>query len=205
MLDKVLGSVLNSVLNGGANSAGGQGSVAGQVLSELLRSQGGVEGIFGKLQQGGLDGILDSWIGTGKNQQLDRSQVSETFGRDTIDNIAQQTEISTNQTEDIISQVLPNLIDMLTPKGREGGVSADSLTQSAQQSGGLGDLLGGVLGNIFAEQKASSSAQQTQDNPFGEIFNQMLNTPTKTSQTAAPSNNDELAKDIGAILNNFFK
>ncbi|MCW9732049.1 YidB family protein [Avibacterium sp. 20-15] len=202
MLDKMLGSVLGSVL--GNNSAPqGQGNVVSDVLQQLLRSQGGVQGIFAKLQQDGLGGLLDSWIGTGSNQTMTRNEVSQTFGQNTIEDIAQQTGISTNQTEDIISQVLPSLIDMLTPNGRQGGVSADNLTQSMQaHNDNPQDVLGSVLGSIFG---GSSTQGETNGSALGDLFKQILNTPTQTSQTQEESSNDELAKDINAILNNFFK
>lgn len=200
MLDKILGSILETALTNNGNSQ--LGNIASRVLQQLLRSQGGVEGIFAKLQQEGLGGVLDSWIGTGKNQPITRDEVSQTFGGDAIQNIAQKAGISTNQTEDIISQVLPHLIDMLTPNGRKGGVSLEQLTRSVQtQHSSNQDLLGSVLGNIFGQ----VSSQGGENSSVGELFNQILNTPTQTSQTQEESSDNDLAKDINAILNNFFK
>ena len=92
---------------------------------------------------------------------------------------------------------------MLTPNGREGGVQPEVITQRAEQSQqegfGLDDLLGGLLGG-------QQTQSQTQQGGLGDILGQILNQqPTRTSRTSAPSSNDELAQDIGSVLNNFFK
>ncbi|TCP97640.1 uncharacterized protein DUF937 [Cricetibacter osteomyelitidis] len=217
MLDKIIGSAISSALGGG-NTANenSNSSPIGSILGGLIQSQGGVEGIFGKLQQGGLGDLLESWIGTGQNKPMQSNQVNDVFGDDTISEVAQQAGVDKTQAQDILSQALPQIIDMLTPNGREGGVRTDSLARQAQQAQsqdgfGLDDLLGGVLGGLFGEGAMQEQAQPTQtqqrvnDNPFGDILGQIFNQPTLTSQTSEPSSNDELAQDIGSILNGMFK
>lgn len=120
-----------------------------------------------------------------------------------------------SQAQDILSQALPQIIDMLTPNGREGGVTMDSLQQQVQRQQqdngfGLDDLLGGLLGGAMGGSQASQQSQYTQQSQqlsiqdvLGQILGQQQ--PTRTSQTSAPSSNNELAQDIGAVLNNFFK
>lgn len=203
MLDKIIGSVLSNVLGGSANGGAQSGSVITDVLGSLLKNQGGMEGIFNQLQKGGLDDLLNSWIGTGQNKPMNADQVNDVFGDETLSNVAQQAGVEKAQAQDILSQALPQIIDMLTPNGREGGVQPEVITQraeQAQQEGfGLDDLLGGLLGG----QQTQSQAQQ---GGLGDILGQILNQqPTRTSRTSAPSSNDELAQDIGSVLNNFFK
>ena len=100
---------------------------------------------------------------------------------------------------------------MLTPNGREGGVSTDVLSRAAQQAQqdngfGLDDLIGGALGGLFgAEQEQNSASQNSTQGSINDLFDRILNTQTETGQTAEASNNSELAKDIGSVLNNFFK
>ena len=215
MLDKIIGSVLSNMLGGGNNS-NASGSIVTDVLGSLIRSQGGVEGIFNQLQKGGLDDLLNSWIGTGKNQPMNANQVNDVFGDDTISNVAQQAGVEKSQAQDILSQALPQIIDMLTPNGREGGVTTDSLQQQVQRQQqdngfGLDDLLGGLLGGAMGSSQAQQPSQQYNQNGqqasiqdvLGQILGQQQ--PTRTSQTSAPSSNNELAQDIGAVLNSFFK
>ncbi len=208
MLDKIIGSVLSNVLGGSSNSATSS-SVITDVLGGLLKKQGGMEGIFNQLQQGGLEDLLNSWIGTGKNEPLNAEQVNEVFGDETIDQVAEQAGVDKSQAQDILSQALPQVIDMLTPKGREGGVSTDILAQQAetvqQQDNGFGldDLIGGLGGMLGSKQ--SSNTQSSSQGGLGDLLGQLLNQPTQTSQTKEPSANSELARDIGSVLNNFFK
>ncbi|MDG2953137.1 YidB family protein [Bisgaard Taxon 10/6] len=203
MLDKIIGSVLSNVLGGSANGGAQSGSVITDVLGSLLKNQGGMEGIFNQLQKGGLDDLLNSWIGTGQNKPMNADQVNDVFGDETLSNVAQQAGVEKAQAQDILSQALPQIIDMLTPNGREGGVQPEVITQraeQAQQEGfGLDDLLGGLLGG-------QQTQSQVQQGGLGDILGQILNQqPTRTSRTSAPSSNDELAQDIGSVLNNFFK
>ncbi|WP_386686464.1 YidB family protein [Lonepinella sp. MS14437] len=208
MLDKIIGSVLSNVLGGSSNSATSS-SVITDVLGGLLKQQGGMEGIFNQLQQGGLEDLLNSWIGTGKNEPLNAEQVNEVFGDETINQVAEQAGVDKSQAQDILSQALPQVIDMLTPKGREGGVSTDILAQQAetvqQQDNGFGldDLIGGLGGMLGSKQ--SSNTQSSSQGGLGDLLGQLLNQPTQTSQTKEPSANNELARDIGSVLNNFFK
>jgi len=204
MLDKIIGSVLSNMLAGSSNSGNATGSIVTDVVGSLLRQQGGMEGIFNQLQKGGLDDLLNSWIGTEQNQPMHANQVNDVFGDEAISNVAQQAGVEQSQAQDILAQVLPQIIDMLTPNGREGGVTTDSLQQQVQRQQqddgfGLDDLLGGVLGSgVQPQQNQQASIQDV----LGQILGQQS---TRTSQTSTPSSNDELAQDIGAVLNNFFK
>lgn len=213
MLDKIIGSVLSNMLGGSNNNT--SGSIVTDVLGSLIRNQGGMEGIFNQLQKGGLDDLLNSWIGTKKNQPLNPNQVNDVFGDETLSQVAQQAGVDKSQAQDILSQALPQIIDMLTPNGREGGVTMDSLQQQVQRQQqdngfGLDDLLDGLLGGAMGDSQASQQSQYTQQSQqpsiqdvLGQILGQQQ--PTRTSQTSAPSSNNELAQDIGAVLNNFFK
>ncbi|MCK3657298.1 hypothetical protein A4G18_00825 [Pasteurellaceae bacterium Pebbles2] len=210
MLDKIIGAVLSNALGGSSNNAQNSSMIT-DVLGSLLKNQGGMEGVFNQLQKSGLDDLLNSWIGTGKNQPLNPNQVNDVFGEETLSNVAQQAGVETSQAQDILSQALPQIIDMLTPNGREGGVSTDSLAQQAQRAQqddgfGLDDLIGGALGGIFGQQGQSSASQtQSSQGGLGDLLGQILNQPTQTSQTQEPSQNNDLARDIGSVLNGFFK
>ena len=201
MLDKIIGSVLSNMLGGSNNNT--SGSIVTDVLGSLIRNQGGMEGIFNQLQKGGLDDLLNSWIGTEKNQPMNPNQVNDVFGDETLSQVAQQAGVDKSQAQDILSQALPQIIDMLTPNGREGGVTMDSLQQQVQRQQqdngfGLDDLLGGLLGGAMGGSQASQQSQYTQQSQqpsiqdvLGQILGQQQ--PTRTSQTSAPSSNNELA------------
>src|SRR6185312_15032761 len=62
-------SLLNDLLGGQGQSAGGGTSMI-SVVSQLVEKAGGVQGLVGMLQQHGLGGAVQSWVGTGSNQPV---------------------------------------------------------------------------------------------------------------------------------------
>jgi uncharacterized protein YidB (DUF937 family) len=114
-----LGALLASgaLFRGGAQQSPGLGSQpqstgsAGGLLS-------GLGGLLDKLQQGGLSHATNSWVGSGQNQTVSSNQLSSALGPDIIKALAQQSGLSEEDVSKHLSQVLPGLVDKLTPNGR---------------------------------------------------------------------------------------
>jgi uncharacterized protein YidB (DUF937 family) len=79
---------------------------------------GGLGGLIKQFQQKGLGEVADSWIKTGPNDAVAPGQISDALGPDVIDTLAQRTGLSKDQVVQMLSQVLPNVVDRLTPGGR---------------------------------------------------------------------------------------
>jgi len=79
---------------------------------------GGLSGLFEKLQKGGLGNVVNSWIGTDQNQPVSPGQLGPALGPDIIKTLAQRSGLSEEELTRQLSQVLPGLVDKLTPKGR---------------------------------------------------------------------------------------
>lgn len=155
LLDSVLGAVLQgtSPASHSPSLDAGQGSGAGglnlaallpllaPVLSNLLASNGshgGLGGLAGKFQQAGLGDVLNSWIGSGQNQPISGDQLGQVLGHDTLGQIANQLGLSHGDAAGALSQILPGLIDQLTPHGQ---APAGGLGNSTDLLGMLGGLL----------------------------------------------------------------
>lgn len=155
LLDSVLGAVMNqqggqSAGNTGAAGMGGLGSLIGLVASnpQLLQivtgmlsnggAEGGLGGLIGKFQQAGLGDAMSSWIGGGPNQHVSPDQMTSALGEGTISQIAAQLGLSQGEAAGQLSQLLPEVINHLTPAGQapEGGLG---------NSGDLMGMLGGLL------------------------------------------------------------
>ena len=98
------------------------------VLGMLGNNQvgGGLEGIVKQFQQGGLGDLVASWTGTGPNQDLSPDQVHQVLEPSgQLDQVAQQAGISKEEAASGLAQILPQLIDQLTPHGQvpQGGIS----------------------------------------------------------------------------------
>jgi uncharacterized protein YidB (DUF937 family) len=136
LLDGVLGAVLGNATGGGANSP------MAQVLQGLLQQHGDLGGLVGQLAQGGLSQQTQSWVGTGQNIAVSAEQIVAALGQGSVGNIAQQLGVNPQQAGGLLAQVLPQLIDHMTPHGQLPAGSGQMPTSEV-----LGSVLGALFGN----------------------------------------------------------
>ena len=79
---------------------------------------GGLGGLLDKLQNGGLGNAINSWIGHGQNQPVSPGQLGSALGPDLIKMLAQRSGMSEEELTKQLSQILPGVVDKLTPQGR---------------------------------------------------------------------------------------
>ena len=79
---------------------------------------GGLGGLLKQFQQNGFGDAINSWIGTGQNKPVAADQISGALGPDIIDALSQRTGVPKDQILVVLSKVLPNTVDQLTPEGR---------------------------------------------------------------------------------------
>ena len=94
-----------------ANSAVPPGAAQGGLLD-------GLGGLLGRFQQNGLGDVVNSWIGTGQNQPVAPGQLGSALGPDVIRSLAQRTGLSEQELTAHLAQILPAVVDRLTPNGR---------------------------------------------------------------------------------------
>ena len=90
--------------------------------------------MLARLQSAGLGEAAQSWVGTGTNQPVNPDQLGQALGPDLLGMIAAQLGGNQAQASTTLADLLPGLIDQLTPQGQ---VPADN------GMGALGALLGG--------------------------------------------------------------
>ena len=146
LLDGILGNVLGQALSGNRTQqaqdplsailsglAGGNSSAGGNPLLQLIMSlvmqNGGLDGILGKFRQAGMGAQADSWVGKGANMGISPNQLEQIFGSSAIGDIASRLGMSQDQAGSAMSQVLPELINQLTPQGHVTEESNQSLSQ----------------------------------------------------------------------------
>ena len=135
LLDGLLGSVLGKVMSGGQ-----QGNALMDVAMGLLNNpqSGGLSGLLEKFKASGLGDQAASWVGAGDNAPVSGDQIQNALGGDFINQIASKLGVDASQASGGLAQLLPTLIDKLTPNG---AVLADG-DQLAQGLAGLRKLLG---------------------------------------------------------------
>ncbi|MFJ7988325.1 YidB family protein [Streptomyces sp. NPDC094447] len=124
-----LGSLLGSLLGGSGGQSGGAGGILGSLIGALAGGQGGAQGggaggasnplggLLDMLTKSGLTDQTRSWVGTGENQSVSGAQIAEALPDETLQKVAQDAGVSTQEAADEIARSLPQAVDKLTPTG----------------------------------------------------------------------------------------
>ncbi|WP_298603979.1 YidB family protein [Zoogloea sp.] len=133
LLDQLAGQVLGSLAGGdGQQQGGGAGqALLLQLAMSLLQGQGGVAAQGGQLDLGGILGGLvarfgeaglaeqaSSWVGTGQNLPVSAEQIGQVFGNSALGDMAAQLGMPSEQVAGHLANLLPQVIDGLTPGGQ---------------------------------------------------------------------------------------
>ena len=136
LFDSLLGSLL-----GGLNNNQQSGLMS--AVSGLVTGNGGIGGLMQKFGGHGLGDLVKGWVSTGPNPPATPQHIEQVFGPDQLKQIASQTGLDPSQISAQIAQILPQVVDKLTPNGQP--------VEGAQLQGGLASLLQGGLGKLFGQ------------------------------------------------------
>ena len=126
LFDAIAGQVLSSL----SNSGNGQQPALLEAIGGLLNNQqGGLAGLVTAFEQQGLGSIIGSWVGTGQNQAITADQLQSVLGNGQIQAMAEKLGLSPDMLSGHLTELLPQVIDKLTPGG------------TVPESGALGGLL----------------------------------------------------------------
>ncbi len=107
-----LGGLLGSLMGGGAGGAamggGGLGGLLGGGLGELNQ----------QFSRNGRGDVMESWVGTGQNRQVEPHDLEAALGPDVLDDLTETTGLSRQEVLQRLSRELPNAVDQYTPHGR---------------------------------------------------------------------------------------
>ena len=147
LLDSVLGAA--GAMMGGQqqqNAQGGLGNLGNlgallPIVAGMLGNDsqhGGLGGLLEKFNQAGLGDVAKSWVGTGQNAPISGDQLGQVLGGDTLSEIAARLGMNQGDAAGSLAQMLPGIIDKLTPHGQ---APAGGLGNSGDLMGMLGGLL----------------------------------------------------------------
>ena len=113
-------------------------------LAQAVQDEGGLDDLVGKLQGAGMGGTVDTWVGSGPNESVDPQRLGAALGDDEVQRLSARSGLDIASLLPLLAAFLPQIINMLTPKGE---VPDGGLNQAAQQQiPDIGGLLGGLLG-----------------------------------------------------------
>ena len=115
LLDTALGML------GGNNQANDPKAMLIQAAIGLLSNQqqgGGLQNLLGAFQNAGLGSIVSSWVSTGQNLPISADQIQQALGGGHLSQLASASGLSHEDTAQQLSDLLPGLIDKMTPNGQ---------------------------------------------------------------------------------------
>jgi uncharacterized protein YidB (DUF937 family) len=103
----------------------------------LLGGKGGLQNLISQFGAKGLGDVIGSWVSTGKNLPISPDQLQGVLGNDAVKNIASKLGMDTKSVTSQLSNLLPQVVDKLTPDGKvpEGDIMSKGM-----------DMLGGLFG-----------------------------------------------------------
>lgn len=115
LLDMVTGA-----LGGGAAGNGGGNPLLGIVMQMLTNNGqgGGLAGLAKAFQDKGMGDQMASWISTGQNLPISPDQIKNVLGSGQLGQIASQLGVDEQQAAGGLADMLPQVIDKLTPNGQ---------------------------------------------------------------------------------------
>jgi uncharacterized protein YidB (DUF937 family) len=124
MLDKLLSQARQGMLGGQQQAA----NPMMQMLASMLGNGsqfGGLAGLLQQFQKAGLGDQAASWVSTGQNLPISPEQLMKVFGGDQMQQMASSVGLDTSAFGGQMSQMLPQVIDMMTPNGELPAAGAD--------------------------------------------------------------------------------
>src|SRR5262245_12312182 len=123
-----------------APGGGGLGDLLGQVLGGASGGGamgGGLGGLLEQLQRAGFGEQASSWVGKGANQPIPPDAMSQVFGQQGIEQISRQSGLSEDEVSNGLSQLLPDVVDRMTPDGEvpDGDALANSVDDLGRRLG----------------------------------------------------------------------
>lgn len=115
LLDTILG-----VLGAGEvdqAQEGGKTNKFVSIVGELIKQQGGLQGLMGRFTERGLGEQFSSWVGLGQNKEISADQIQQVLGNEHVAALAQKFGIDPADASAMISKYLPKIVDKLTPTG----------------------------------------------------------------------------------------
>jgi uncharacterized protein YidB (DUF937 family) len=133
LFDSIAGQVMGALNQGGNGQPGG----LMEIVSGLINNPqtGGLQGLIQSFEQNGLGHVIGSWVGTGQNLPISGEQLQAVLGNEQVQAMAQKFGLSPQDIASHLSQLLPQVVDKVTPGGTV--PQGDALQSAIGMLGGL--------------------------------------------------------------------
>jgi uncharacterized protein YidB (DUF937 family) len=101
----------------GSNSGANAGLMSHAMDLVNNPETGGLQGLVQQFHEKGMGDVVNSWIGPGGNHPITADQIQQVLGQDRINAIASKFGMSSEDASAKMAQLLPTIVDKLTPAG----------------------------------------------------------------------------------------
>lgn len=115
---------LSGVGGGMGQGGSGMGNKGGALMLLLLplamqwvQRNGGIGGVLERFKSKGYSQQAASWVSTGENEELQPQAVNELMGAEELSRMSQQLGVSQEEVSSGMAQILPEVVNQLTPQG----------------------------------------------------------------------------------------
>ena len=95
-----------------------QNPTIGAALEMLKNHPGGLSGLVQQFHDKGLGDVVTSWVGTGQNLSITAEQIQTVLSNEHVTAFAEKAGISPEVASAKIAELLPSIVDKLTPNGQ---------------------------------------------------------------------------------------
>jgi uncharacterized protein YidB (DUF937 family) len=92
--------------------------IPGGIMELLINHPGGLSGLVQSFREKGAGEIVNSWISTGTNLPISNEQIQSVLGNEQVKQFASKIGISPDVASSKLAELLPTLVDRLTPDGK---------------------------------------------------------------------------------------
>src|SRR6202162_1537034 len=136
-LEDMAGKEVSSMLANSSNPLASSG------MPMINNQPGGISGLIQQFHDKGMGGCVASWVSTGQNLPISADQIQHVLGSEQVKELAAKAGISPDVASSHLAQLLPMLIDKLTPNGQlPQAAGSTSTSTSSMLEAGLGMLKG---------------------------------------------------------------
>ncbi|MDQ4121327.1 MAG: YidB family protein [Acidobacteriota bacterium] len=95
---------------------GEKGAPLVNALVSLIETEG-LARFLERFRRAGLGKVADSWIAVGANTPLSQTQLQDSLGKETLQNLANKAEIPIETATPALAAMIPQVVDLMTPDG----------------------------------------------------------------------------------------
>lgn len=110
---------LDEMASKAVSGLGGSSNPVASTILEMINSQpGGLSGLVQQFHEKGLGELVNSWVSTGQNLPTTNDQIQHALGNEQVQQFAAKAGISPDLASSKLAELLPLIVDKLTPNGQ---------------------------------------------------------------------------------------